>query len=453
MDSYGCRCKNGVIIEGIFGEIYPDLLQYKTDREEALDYEQESLGNLVGDSNQAFEIPKPMTIKSYTMINNNRMEVTVITWGASIISLKCPDKFGHTADVVLGFDDLKNYMDPIFNPFIGCVLGRCANRIRNGFFSFKDKDYQLPKNDSNIHHLHGGTNGFGRQIWNSHIDGCSVVMSYLSEDGEEGYPGAVLATVRFKLTPDNKLEIHMRATTSKSTIVNMSHGSLFNLAGHDAGEVELKQHKILLNCDRWTFADYTDPIPTGAIRGVGGTVMDFRIPRLLGEYMAKVPPGEGYDHNFCVTKNWPSGSSFVARALHMKSGRVLEVYSDQPGVQFYTGGRLLPRFPSTTFFTYDDCPHEQKLQTDYEHINDYLNGNNESAENVEEALLSNVKPPQFLRGKKGAHYKKNCAFSIQPQNYPNAINYAHFPCAILHPGQVYCHDLTYKFGVQLANYM
>lgn len=148
-------------------------------------------------------------------------------------------------------------------------------------------------------------------------------MSYLSQDGEEGYPGAVLTTIRFKLTSDNKLDICMRTTTSKPTIVNLSHGSMFNLAGHDSGEAELKKHKVLLNCDRWTFADYTDPIPTGAIRGVGGTVMDFRIPRILGEYMEKVPPGEGYDHNLCVTKSGQSGSSFVAKVWHVKSGRIL----------------------------------------------------------------------------------------------------------------------------------
>ncbi|XP_047355938.1 galactose mutarotase-like isoform X3 [Vespa velutina] len=448
MDSYGCGCKNVIIIEGIFGEIYPDLSCYKG---EDLKYNQESFESLIEDSNEGFNELKPIIVKSYTMINNNRMEVTVITWGASIVSLKCPDKFGHSTDVVLGFDDLKSYMNPVLNPFIGCVLGRCANRIRNGCFSIKDKDYELTKNDNN-HHLHGGANGFGRQIWNSHIDDCSVVMSYLSEDGEEGYPGAVLATVRFKLTPDNKLEIHMRATTSKSTIINMSHGSLFNLAGHDAGEVELRKHKILLNCDRWTFSDYSDSIPTGAIRGVGGTIMDLRIPRILGEYMD-----------------------------------VLEVYSNQPGLQFYTGGRLLQQFTPSTFVTYDHCVHQQKLKTD-EDINNYLSTNEENKENGEELLTPDVKPLQFLTGKKGAHYKKNCAFSIQPQNYPNAINYvckclyddtiiyftimtntffififivminifffqAHFPCAILYPGQVYCHDLTYKFGIQLANYM
>ncbi|RLU18352.1 hypothetical protein DMN91_008709 [Ooceraea biroi] len=167
------------------------------------------------------------------MINKNRVEITVISWGATIVSLKYPDKYGHIADVVLGFDDLKSYMNPRINPFIGCILGRCVNRIKNGHIVIKGKTYQLTRNDlNNKHHLHGGTKGFGRRLWESHIDGCSVVMSYLSRDGEEGYPSAVLSTVRFKLTPDNKLEIGIRATTTNSTIVNISHGSLFNLAGH-----------------------------------------------------------------------------------------------------------------------------------------------------------------------------------------------------------------------------
>ncbi|KZC13017.1 Aldose 1-epimerase [Dufourea novaeangliae] len=350
MDFHGCSCKNVTITEGIFGEIWID-----------------------NDGDQMFIDSIPKIVKSYTITNANRMEVIVITWGATIMSLKCPDKYGHSADVVLGFDDLKGYMNPLTNPFIGCILGRCANRIKDGHITIRGREYQLTKNDFNgKHHLHGGVNGFGRKVWDSYIAGCSVVMSYLSPDGEEGYPGAVLTTIRFKLTMDNKLDICMRATTSKPTIVNLSHGSMFNLAGHDAGETELKKHKILFNCDRWTFADYTDPIPTGAIHGVGGTVMDFRIPRILGEYMEKVPPGEGYDHNLCVTKNGQSGSLFVAKAWHAKSGRVLEIYSDQRGAHFYTGGQEI---------------------------------------------------------------------------------YSHFPCCILYPGQVYCHDLTYKFEVQLANFM
>ncbi|XP_076167802.1 galactose mutarotase isoform X2 [Ptiloglossa arizonensis] len=390
------------------------------------------------------------------MANTNHMEVTLITWGATIMSLKCPDKYGHSTDVVLGFDDLKGvichipthkltrlydysllkynvnfigYMNPITNPFIGCILGRCANRIKNGHITIKGKNYELTKNDFNgKHHLHGGANGFGRKVWDSYTAGCSVVMSYLSQDGEEGYPGAVLTTIRFKLTTDNKLEICMRSTTSKPTIVNLSHGSIFNLAGHDAGEAELKQHKILLNCDRWTFADYTDPVPTGAIRGV--------------------PPGEGYDHNLCITKNGQSGSLFAAKAWHTKSGRVLEIYSDQRGIQFYTGGRLPPEIIPEFSTSYNSL--EEK------NINGEENGESYSSDtehDEKEKLRTKPKRLEFLLGKQGAYYKKYSGFSIQPQNYPSAIHYSHFPCSILYPGKVYCHDLTYKFEVQLANYM
>ncbi|XP_076243520.1 galactose mutarotase [Calliopsis andreniformis] len=447
MDFHGCNCKNVTITEGIFGEIWFD-----------------------NNGDQIFTDTVPKIIKSYTMANANRMEVVLITWGATIMSLKCPDKYGFSTDIVLGFDDLKGfisylahklykyfvlkilfnfigYMDPVTNPFIGCILGRCANRIKNGNITIRGKDYELTKNDFNgKHHLHGGENGFGRKVWDSYIAGCSVVMSYLSQDGEEGYPGAVLTIIRFKLTTDNKLEICMQATTSKPTIVNLSHGSLFNLAGHDAGEAELKKHKILMNCDRWTFADYTDPVPTGAIRGVGGTVMDFRIPRILGEYMEKVPPGEGYDHNLCVTKSGQPGSAFVAKAWHVKSGRVLEIYSDQRGVHFYTGGRIPPLAIPKSTSSYDFLEEEHQEAESKSDMED-------EGELPWERSMTKPKRLKFILGKRGAQYKKYCGFSIQPQNYPSAIHYSHFPCSILYPGQVYYHDLTYKFDVQLMNYM
>ncbi|XP_026828451.1 aldose 1-epimerase [Ooceraea biroi] len=441
MITYDCDCKDVVITEGIFGEIYAEIFSY-TDIERF--------------SDESRLIP----VKSYTMINKNRVEITVISWGATIVSLKYPDKYGHIADVVLGFDDLKSYMNPRINPFIGCILGRCVNRIKNGHIVIKGKTYQLTRNDlNNKHHLHGGTKGFGRRLWESHIDGCSVVMSYLSRDGEEGYPSAVLSTVRFKLTPDNKLEIGIRATTTNSTIVNISHGSLFNLAGHDAGQRELMKHEISLNCDRWTFANYADSIPTGSIRGVGGTIMDLRIPRALGSCIKKVPPGEGYDHNFCVTSNWHGSSTYVARAIHPRSGRVLEIYSDQPGVQFYTAGRLSPCVASEVSdlqlngnhqnidsnIAYDNNPNREE---EYEHEAKTL-----TIDQMEKDTTSEHKTPDFILGKQGACYIKYCAFSIQPQNYPNAINIPHFPCPILQPGQVYCHDLIYKFGNQLTNYM
>ncbi|XP_014219666.1 aldose 1-epimerase-like [Copidosoma floridanum] len=374
-----------------------------------------------------------ITIKSFTMTNSNRMEVKLITWGATIVSVKCPDKYGDVADVVLGFDDLKGYLDPTLNQFVGCVLGRCANRIRDGTFKLKGSDYVLTKNESKRHHLHGGTNGFGRRIWESHVDeSCCVVMSYLSQDGEEGYPGAVLATLKFKLTNDNRLEISCRASTSKPTVVNLSHGSLFNLAGHCAGEAELRKHQILLNCDRWTVADSNDdpPIPIGTIRGVGGTIMDLRVPKLLGDVIDAVPGSKGFEHNFCVlARRSQPEVLFVARVFHEPSGRFLEVYSDQPGVQLYTAGRLPPY--ENTYIT----------DTESSELSSYECG--------EECDCESEKPLEFIPGKCGAQYTKFAALSIQPQNYPDAVNVPHFPCAVLRPGQVYYHDLVYKLGVQL----
>ncbi|XP_032455001.1 aldose 1-epimerase-like isoform X3 [Nasonia vitripennis] len=424
------------------------------------------------------------------MCNANRMEVKVITWGATIVSIKCPDKYGDTADVVLGFDDLESYLDPSLNSYIGCILGRCANRIMDGSFKIKDTDYFLTRNEMDRHHLHGGvreqkeissahidphfdsvalnfhskpifaakknehflsssskqqlincqTNGFGRRIWESHLeDGCSVIMSYLSADGDEGYPGAVLVTAKFKLTDDNRLTIGIRASTSKPTLVNLSHGSLFNLAGHDAGEEELRSHKITLNCDRWTVSEFEDPVPTGAIRGVGGTTMDLRIAKTIGESVDKATLGKGFDHNFCVLRNSQPEVSFVARALHPKTGRFLEIYSDQPGVQFYTASRLPPYTPATIFPCDDqvvDCADPCDCETESSNAESHVSEKNKL---------------QFLPGKAGAEYKRFCAFGLQPQNYPNAVNVAKFPCPILRPGQVYYHDLIYKFGVQLCD--
>ncbi|XP_043481592.1 galactose mutarotase-like [Leptopilina heterotoma] len=458
-----CKCNESTIVEGIFGEILSGSttkVSVKSSVDDQFDVEGLSTGG--GDQS----VYGAVKIKSYTMTNSNRMEVVLISWGASIVSLKCPDKFGRSEDIVLGFDHIENYIDPVINQYIGCILGRYCNRIKDGSFIIGGKMYQLSKNDENKHHLHGGVNGFGRQLWNSQIDGCSVIMSYLSDDFEEGYPGALLVTVRFKLRFDNKLEISIRATTTKPTIVNLSYSPYFNLAGHDAGVFELENHKISLNCDRWTFADFSDPVPSGAVRGVGGTIMDLRISQLLGNVMYKVPAGQGYDHNFCVLKS-QSGTSFVARALHEKTGRVLEIYSNQQGVQFNTGGRLPP-------YSFEEKSSDSNfLQSRKESINsikamsevksaefgEYIDSENDSVVEkiiqmeIEDDKMSLINNLEFIPGKNGARYKKFCAFSIQPQNYPNAVNVCHFPCSVLRPGQEYSNDIIYKFGVQLANYM
>ncbi|KAK0163480.1 hypothetical protein PV327_007155 [Microctonus hyperodae] len=457
MAKHPCDCKDATIVEGNYGRI----LQGKNSQRHEISNINSS------DQGDKFNNTEHNLVKSYTMTNVNRMEVILISWGATIVSIKCPDKYGETADVVLGFDNIDSYRNSHMNPFIGCILGRCANRIKNGLFTIADTEYKLTLNDDKCH-LHGGTCGFGRQLWNSQIDGCNVVMSYLSDDGEEGYPGAVLITVKFKLTVDNRLEINIRASSSKPTIINISHASFFNLAGHDAGEDELKNHIVTLNCDRWTFTDSKDPIPTGAIQGVGGTVMDLRIPKKLDECMSKVPPGEGFDHNFCVVQSWQPGVVFIGRALHPKSGRVLEVYSDQPGVQFYTCGRFpksiitkdsLSSVSSDSVNTkqYDDLVSYDSYLDGQEYEGEYIKEKFKSEWNYGDlrsdsgSLVSMNHNLAFISGKNGAHYTNYCAFTLQPQNYPNAINIKDFPCPILRPGQVYYHDLTYKFGVQLGN--
>ncbi|KAJ8683827.1 hypothetical protein QAD02_019619 [Eretmocerus hayati] len=453
-----CDCENISVVEGIFGELCPGkpfdisnlslnlvYSEYNVSENSKDDLKKvdssltSSLGE--GDCHTSKPNSNAIPIKSYTLINANRMEVMIITYGATIVSIKCPDKYGDTADIVLGYEDINSYVDPTLNPFMGCILGRCANRIKDGKFKIKDTDYSLTKNDMFKHHIHGGTDGFGKRLWEAHVEDCSyVVMSYLSDDGEEGYPGALLTTVKFKLTNENRLEISMRATTSKPTVVNLSYGTVFNLAGHDAGEDELRAHKISLNCDRWTFSEFENPLPTGAIRNVGGTIMDLRIPRFLGELLEKVPQDGGFDHNFCVVRSSQPEPCFVARVLHANSGRYIELYSDQPGVHLYTCGRFPPYRlkEESTESSKSSSSAGCECECDCESLSD-----------SQVSIKSNL---EYLPGKRGAKYTRFTGFSIQPQNYPDAVNIPHFPCAILRPGQVYYHDLVYKFGVQLGGY-
>ncbi|XP_011505661.1 PREDICTED: aldose 1-epimerase-like [Ceratosolen solmsi marchali] len=440
MTKPNCDCRKISIIEGEFGEILSDDNNQNDDRVESTG--SSSYDECECSTNEKFF--EPIKIKSYTMTNDNGMEVVLISWGATIVSIKCPDKYGEVADIVLGFDDLQTYLDPTLNNYIGCVLGRSANHIMNGTFKIQNLEYFLTKNDGNKHHLHGGINGFGRRVWEPYIeDGSHVIMSLLSDDGEEGYPGSVFTTIKFRLTNNNSLEINMRASTSKPTVVNLSHGSLFNLAGHGTGKTELMEHEISLNCDRWTYTDCENPIPTGKIRDVGGTIMDLRMSRKMKDVIEKVPLNKGYNHNFCVVRSVQPQVSLISRISHAKSGRFLEVYSDQPGVQFYTGGQL-PPYSLNEGADSDDCNkscHDSSSGGDCEC----------SCDCETEIMGSQSSTVEYLPGKCGTKYTQFGAFSVQPQNYPNAINVKNFPSSVLRPGQFYYHDLIYKFGVHLNN--
>lgn len=338
-------------------------------------------------------------VKKFTLKNNNGLEVDVISYGATIVSIRTLDKQGIEADVVLGFENIEGYLAQN-NPYFGATIGRVANRIAKGHFILDGVEYNLTKSNDE-YSLHGGLKGWNAYVWNAEIQKNTVVMSLLSEDGDEGYPGAVIATAKFSLTNHGELIIEVKATATKATPINLTNHSYFNLAGHGTHASELYNHEIEINADRWTVTN-SESIPTGEIRSVANSIMDLRTSTRLGDVIDKVPGGDGYDHNFCLSDNDKrTKQKFVAKVFHPNSGRYLEVRSDQPGVQLYTSN-FLPE--STTY---------------------------------------------GIAGKDGAKYFKHEAFCLETQNYPDAVNHENFPDSILRPGYTYSHTTTYKFGVQI----
>ncbi|CAK9832034.1 Galactose mutarotase [Anthophora retusa] len=336
------------------------------------------------------------SIEKYTLKNKAGQEVDIITYGATITSIRTPDKQGNIADVVLGFDNVEGYLTTD-NPYFGATIGRVANRIKNAEFTLNGEKYYLTKNLGE-NTLHGGSKGWSSKVWNATVKTNQLVLSLLSKDGDEGFPGDAIASVIFQLTIDGELRIEMKVFVTKATPINLTNHSYFNLAGHNGNATELYKHRFMLNADRWTVTD-TKSIPTGEIRSVVDTVMDLRNLTTLGDVIDKVPGG-GYDYNFCLTMNDTANEkNLVAQVLHPPSGRYLEVFSNQPGVQFYTAN-FLPE-----------------------------NGN------------------RGIRGKNGNAYFKHAAFCLETQNYPDAVHHENFPNCILHPGEIYHHIVTYKFGI------
>ncbi|XP_060528094.1 galactose mutarotase-like isoform X2 [Cylas formicarius] len=334
------------------------------------------------------------TIKRFTWTNSQNVSVQVITYGGTITTLKIPDKHKKVEDVVMGFDDLNGYQSDM-NAYFGCTVGRVCNRIANGKMTLDGKDYTLATNNG-ANHLHGGIQGFDKVVWDSYVRGNKVFLTYHSKDMEEGYPGDLIATVSFELTKNNEFLVDYKAVVTKPSPVNLTNHSYFNLAGHGKGSEELYKHQFTVNADRITEVDSTG-IPTGNLPPVSGTVFDLRVPKTLGDVINKVPNAKGYDHNFCVTKASSQELAFVAKAHHPPSGRVMEVYSNQPGVQFYTGNFL---------------------------------------------------PETDVSQGKGAVYKKHGAFCFETQIYPDAINHPNFPKVVLYPGEEYHHSTVFKFLIE-----
>lgn len=335
------------------------------------------------------------TVRRFILSNKNGVSVEIINYGATITSLNVPDRTGNVEDIVLGFDNVEEYLGPS-NQYFGSVVGRVANRIGKGTFSINGQEYNVTLNKG-TYHLHGGTKGFDKVLWEAHADGNKVVFSYLSKCGEEGYPGHVLVQATYQLSSKNELSLIMSATSTKPTPVNLTNHSFFNLAGHNKGKTGIMEHTMCINADRFTEVDH-ESIPTGELKCLTDTNMDLQVPRTLDNVLSVT---SGIDHNYCINHCTHGGLIFVARATHPPSGRFMEVYSDQPGVQFYTAN-FLP---------------------------DPSSGN------------------KLTVGKKGAYYMKQGAFCLETQNFPDAVNHMNFPDSIMNPGQTYRHRVIYQFGV------
>jgi aldose 1-epimerase len=344
------------------------------------------------------KLPDGRKAELFTLKNKSGAKLTITNYGGIVVSLEVPDKAGKLGDVVLGYDKLQGYVDN--NPYFGALIGRYANRIGNGLFKLDGKEYQLAKNNNGICALHGGVKGFDKVLWKAEpakaVDGEALLLTYESPDGEEGYPGKLSVAAMHTWTEKNELRIEITATTDKPTVVNLTHHSYFNLAG--AGSGDILGHEMMINADSITPIDAT-LVPTGKLQKVKGTPFDFNVPTLVGARIgakdAQLEFGKGYDHNWVLRKK-EGELSLAARVRDPKSGRVLEVETTEPGLQFYSGN--------------------------------FLDGT--------------------IHGKKGALYAFRNGFCLEPQRFPDSPNKPAFPSAVLRPGQLYKHTLIYRF---LAN--
>jgi aldose 1-epimerase len=345
---------------------------------------------------------KPMTGKAlygmigtdsvfqYTLTNKNGMVVKILNYGGTVTDIITPDKNGKMGDVVLGYDSLAGYLQT-GNPYFGCLVGRYGNRIANAKFSLDGKEYTLAANNG-PNTLHGGLKGFDKVIWTVKLfNDSSLLLSYLSKDGEEGYPGNLSVDVMYSLSIDNGLKIDYAAVTDKATPVNLTNHCYFNLsAGTDSTILE---HELMLKADKYTPVNKT-LIPIGKIDDVKGTPMDFTTSKKIGKDLAAVTGG--YDHNWVVNKS-SNDLELIASVYHAGSGRYMEVFTTQPGIQFYTGN--------------------------------FLDG---SLENTRD----------------GMKYVKHAALCLETQHFPDSPNQPSFPNTILKPGETFHETTVYKFSIK-----
>lgn len=333
-------------------------------------------------------------VRLYTLTNKKGMEAKIATYGGIVVSLKVPDRHGKLADVVLGYDTLDGYLKN--NPYFGAIIGRYGNRIGGAKFVLNAMEYKLAANDGK-NSLHGGLKGFDKMVWRGRkLEEDQIELAYVSKDGEEGYPGNLAVTVTYTLTDNNELRIDYAAITDKDTVVNLTNHSYFNLAGQ--GEGDILGHVISINADRFTPVD-SALIPTGELRPVAGTPLDFREPvatgaRIDSDY-EQMKLGRGYDHCYVLNRNG-EGMILAAKVREPKTGRVMEVLTTEPAIQLYTGN--------------------------------FLDGS--------------------IKGKGGKVYGRRYAFCLETQHYPDSPNQPGFPSVVVNAGGHYRTTTIYKFSAE-----
>jgi aldose 1-epimerase len=338
--------------------------------------------------------PDGKNVQLYTLANSSGMQVSLATYGGTVVQLLAPDRSGHMADVALGFGAIQPYFTS--TTYFGALIGRYANRIARGRFTLDGKTYQLAKNNG-PNTLHGGVKGFDKQVWTAEVlsqNPPSVRFSRLSPDGEEKFPGNLTVAATYTLTNKDELRIQYVAQTDKPTVVNLTNHTYFNLAG--AGNGNILGHQIRIHAHQYTPIDATF-IPTGKIADVAGTPLDLRKWTIIGNNIQAVGGKPvGFDHNYVLSASPFARPALAAEVWEPVSGRILKVYTDQPGVQFYTGN--------------------------------FLDGT--------------------IKGKRGKIYRQHDAFCLETQHYPDSPNHANFPTTVLRPGQTFKSTTIYKFSAR-----
>lgn len=329
-------------------------------------------------------------IYKYILTNENEISAGIINYGAILMFLSLPDRKGSYDDVTLGYNNLEDYIND--SSYFGATIGRYANRIANSEFTLYGIKYKLINNEGK-NQLHGGVKGFNKKVWKveeiENKEGEGLRLSYLSKDREEGYPGNLSCTVIYKLTKNNELKINYKAKTDKPTVINLTHHSYFNLAGEGKGNI--LNHILTINAEEYTPVE-KELIPTGEIKSVKGTPLDFMKSKVIGSNIDKV--SHGYDHNYIVNSS-KDKPSLAAEVYEPESGRVMEVFTTKPGIQFYSGN--------------------------------FLNG---------------------IIGKSKKIYKKHYGFCLEPQHFPDSPNHSNFPSTFLNPDDLYEELDIYKFNVK-----